>query len=54
MPITLLLCGATQVSDLSPLATCTSLNTLNVPQTKVTPTQVAALQKALPNCKITR
>lgn len=34
------------------LERCTSLTTLKVMRTKVTPAGVAALQKALPNCKI--
>jgi hypothetical protein len=40
------------VSDLSPLNDCKSLRILNVKGSKVTPAAVAALQKALPNCKI--
>ena len=40
------------ISDFSPLEACRHLANLNVTQTKVTPAQVAALQKALPNCKI--
>lgn len=45
-------CDYSNVADLSPLATCPKLRTLNVRQTKVTPASVAALQKALPDCKI--
>ena len=45
-------CFSTQVSDLSPLQSCKRLQTLRVGRTKVTPASVAALQKALPNCKI--
>ena len=52
MPLTILICHDTQVTDLSPLEDCKSLKTLQVTNTKVTPAQVAALQKALPNCKI--
>jgi Leucine-rich repeat (LRR) protein len=40
------------VFDLSPLESSKSLVTLNVISTKVTAAGVAALQKALPNCKI--
>ena len=40
------------VSDLSPLQDCRSLENLNVKNTKITPAGVAALQKTLPNCKI--
>jgi Leucine-rich repeat (LRR) protein len=52
MPLVTLYCSGTQISDLSPLEKCKDLKILNVAQTRVTPTQVAALQKALPNCKI--
>ena len=52
MPLTVLNCNDTQVSDLTPLHECQNLNKVNVARTKVTPAQVAALQKALPNCKI--
>jgi Leucine-rich repeat (LRR) protein len=52
MPIASLLCYHTNVSDLSPLEECTSLTSLKVKATKVIPAAVAALQKALPNCKI--
>jgi len=52
MPIATLSCEHTNVSDLAPLEECTRLTSLLVKATKVTPTQVAALQKALPNCKI--
>ena len=51
-PLTLLDCVHTPVADLSPLAKCPQMNSLNVKGTKVTASQVAALQKALPNCKI--
>jgi hypothetical protein len=37
---------------LTPLEECKSLNRLVVTRTIVTPAQVAALQKALPNCEI--
>ena len=52
MPLTTLLCNATQVSDLSPLQESKSLKSLDVRLTKVTASGIAALQKALPNCKI--
>jgi serine/threonine protein kinase/Leucine-rich repeat (LRR) protein len=52
MPLEQLFCTNSQVTDLSPLEECKSLKTLNVTKTKVTAAQVAALQKALPNCKI--
>jgi serine/threonine protein kinase/Leucine-rich repeat (LRR) protein len=51
-PIKTLGCLGTAVSDLSPLHDCPDLTSLNVRQTKVTPASVAALQKALPNCKV--
>ena len=51
MPLVGLNCGGTQVSDLSPLQGM-PLTILYVTNTKVTAAQVAALQKALPNCKI--
>jgi Leucine-rich repeat (LRR) protein len=40
------------VSDLSPLQQCKGLAYLVIKTAKVTPAGVAALQKALPNCKI--
>ncbi len=52
MKLTTLYCHVTQVSDLSPLEGCKSLTSLSINATKVTPAGVAALQKALPNCKI--
>ncbi len=52
LPLTIVGCGITPVSDLSPLQDCKSLTKLSVTNTKVTPATVAALQKALPNCKI--
>jgi hypothetical protein len=52
MPLTELRGDHTQVIDLSPLADCTSMKTLYINATKVTPASVAALQKALPRCKI--
>jgi len=52
LPISQLQIYNTLVSDLSPLEGCKSLRSLDIKQTKVTPASVAALQKALPNCKI--
>ncbi|MBS0211489.1 MAG: protein kinase [Planctomycetes bacterium] len=52
MPLTQMQCDGTQVSNLSPLENCKSLVFLNTRNTKVTATQITALQKALPNCKI--
>jgi Leucine-rich repeat (LRR) protein len=52
MNLSVLDCKGTQISDLSPLQDCKSLEHLIVNNTKVTPTGVAALQKAVPNCKI--
>jgi len=53
MPLHTLLCTGTPVSDLSPLADCKNLKSLELTKTKVTPADIAALQKALPACKIT-
>jgi len=52
MPLKTLYCNDTRVADLTPLQNCTSLELLTISNTKVTAAQVAALQKALPNCKI--
>jgi hypothetical protein len=53
MPLTTLRCfNIPQLSDFSPLESCTSLKTLDARVTKITAPSVAALQKALPNCKI--
>ncbi len=52
MPLVELIFYSTPISDLSPLEDCKNLTLLNVKSTKVTPASVAALQKALPNCKI--
>ena len=51
-PLILLNCDVTPVSDPSPLENCKSLRSLNLKSTKVTAASVAALQKALPKCKI--
>ena len=53
MPLTNLQCHHTPVADVSPLYNCPSLEKLDIESTQVTPAGVAALQKALPNCKIT-
>jgi hypothetical protein len=45
-------CDSTPITDFSPLQDCRFLATLNLQETKVTAAQIAALQKALPNCKI--
>jgi hypothetical protein len=52
MPLTHLDCLETQVSDLSPLEGCNKLRALQLHGSKVTAAGVAALQKALPECKI--
>ena len=52
MPLTDLICYDTPVSDLSPVQDCKSLKSLSATGTKVTAAGVAALQTALPNCKI--
>ncbi len=52
MPLTTVSCSDTPIADLSPLASCKSLTSLECHHTKVTAANVAALQKALPDCKI--
>lgn len=52
MPLSTLVCGGTNVSDLTPLEECKSLIDLRISYTNVTPAGVAALQQALPNCKV--
>ncbi|HWA99348.1 MAG TPA: hypothetical protein VG713_12685, partial [Pirellulales bacterium] len=51
-PLAVLIITGTDVVDLRPLEGCKQLKRLAVQRTKVTPKQVAALQKALPDCKI--
>ena len=51
-PIAELRCEFTNVENLTPLQGCNRLERLSVANTKVSPAQVATLQKALPNCKI--
>ncbi len=52
MPLTAMHCVYTKVTDVSPLRECQQLTSLNIEHNRITPAQVAALQKALPNCKI--
>ncbi len=52
LPLTILYCPGTNISDLSPLEHCKKLASLDVQRCKVTAASVAALQEALPNCKI--
>jgi Leucine-rich repeat (LRR) protein len=52
VPLKAINCNGSHVSDLTPLHNCMALETAAFYHTKVTPAQVAALQKALPNCKI--
>lgn len=52
MPLTILRCPLTNVSDLSPLQACQNLTYLSVDHAKVTPETAAALEKALPACRI--
>jgi hypothetical protein len=52
MKLTGLYCTGTRVSDLSPLSSMPSLGSLSLNAAKVAPASVAALQEALPNCKI--
>jgi hypothetical protein len=42
----------TQVADLTPLTLCRALKALHARGTRITAAKVAALQKALPNCKV--
>ena len=46
--------GGTQVNDLKPLVGLSSLEELYIEGAPVTDEEVHDLQKALPNCKITR
>ena len=52
MKLVKLLCENTPVADVEVLQSHSSLKSLNIRRTKVTPAAVAALQKALPNCTI--
>jgi Leucine-rich repeat (LRR) protein len=52
MPLTSLNCREAPVKDLSPLENCKNLTSVLVVNTQVTAAGVAALRKALPNCKI--
>ena len=51
-PLRTLYCNTTGVSDLSPLHDCKQLTTLTVVDNRITAAGVAALKKALPNCRI--
>ena len=46
--------NGTQVGDLSPLAGLNNLTSLRLDSTQVSKEQIEMLQKALPNCEITR
>lgn len=52
MPLTVLHLENNPISDLTPLQKCPDLVSLQVKGTRITPASVAALQEALPNCKI--
>ncbi len=52
LPLEHLDCGGLPVTDLKPLMKCKNLGNLFITQIKVTPTDIADLQKALPHCKI--
>ncbi len=52
MPLTELALNDTLVTDLAPLTSSTTLTSLQLINVKVSKETVAALQKALPNCKI--
>jgi formylglycine-generating enzyme required for sulfatase activity/serine/threonine protein kinase len=52
MPLLKVTLNDTPVSDLTPLEGCRGLKDLHVKRTKATPTAIAALRQALPNCKI--
>ncbi|HWA97848.1 MAG TPA: family 16 glycoside hydrolase, partial [Pirellulales bacterium] len=52
MPLTEVQASHTFVADLAPLADCKQLKNLQVGSTRVTAATVAAVQKALPHCKI--
>jgi len=52
MPLTHMNCNGSQVSDPTPLQSCTALKSVTFYKTKVIAASIAALQKALPNCKI--
>jgi hypothetical protein len=52
MPLKLVILNSTRIADVSPLMSCTALESLDVRNTQTTATAFAALIKALPNCKI--
>lgn len=52
MPLKVLICGGSRITDLRPLENCRSLVELRVVNTQLTQADIAALKKALPDCKI--
>ncbi len=52
MPLTGIVADRSKITDLSSLHTCTTLQTITLNGTPVPASEVAALQKALPKCKI--
>jgi formylglycine-generating enzyme required for sulfatase activity/serine/threonine protein kinase len=52
MPLKILFCERTSVTDLTPLYGCHDLTRFRLSKTNISADQVAALQKALPNCEI--
>jgi len=53
MPLTWIDLSNTKITDLTPLHDCKSLKSMLMVNQKIAPEQIAALQKALPDCKIT-
>jgi Leucine-rich repeat (LRR) protein len=51
-PLAVVIANGADIDDLRPLERCQNLTKLSVKKSKVTAVGVAALQKALPNCKI--
>jgi hypothetical protein len=52
MPLTHVAFAKSSVADLTPLHDCPTLVEVIAKNTKVTPAGIAALRKAIPNCKI--
>ncbi|HEX4128416.1 MAG TPA: SUMF1/EgtB/PvdO family nonheme iron enzyme [Pirellulales bacterium] len=52
MPLARVILRGTRVVDISPLSECSRLTSLDITLTKVPADQIAALQRALPRCKI--
>ncbi|HEX4130053.1 MAG TPA: protein kinase [Pirellulales bacterium] len=52
MPLTDLVASYSRIKDASPLATCKQLKSVQLGSNPVTAESIGALQKALPNCKI--